>query len=304
MIVIASLIVKSNIRKKQSAKRHNHTISEATQSAEGDTIIMIRLLLFVGIFLLAFANCQTETATEKEAKQQTRELIEAAQADSKVKLYDGIIHHRGLGTRGKDTIEVQLVTEEKKVSGFYINHNEGVLYPIKGAKRDNGTLELSAYDDTGGTIELFIGQKNENTIKGEWFNKQEDAGDEQSTFTFTEKQTEIAQEDLKSIQGTYEYTVQGYSSFIILEPIGNKTVKIQSVVTYGSCTGEINGEAYVYNNKLINFFGEDNCFLKLELGKNTINASEISCSFYHGHSCIFDGTYRKVSDDLNWIITG
>lgn len=263
---------------------------------------MIKYLFFAVVFLLAFANCETETATEKEAKQESRELIEAAQADSKVKLYDGTIV-------GKDDIEVQLITEAKKVSGFYINRVQGVLYPIKGVKRDDGTLELSAYDDTGGTIELFIGHREvgtsesqNNTIKGKWFNKQEDAGDEQSTFTFVEKEVEIAQEDLKSIQGTYQYTVQGYSSFIIVEPIGNKTVKLQSVVTYGSCTGEINGEAYVYNHKLINFFGEDNCFLKLEIGENTINASEISCSFYHGHSCIFDGTYRKISDDLKWIM--
>ena len=247
------------------------------------------------MLLLAFANCQTESATEKEVKQETREIIEAAQADSKVKLYNGTIE-------GKDDIEVQLITEKKKVSGFYINRVQGILYPIKGVKRDNGTLELSAYDDTGGTIELFIGESQNNTIKGNWFNKAEDAGEEQSTFTFTEKGIDIAQEDVESIKGTYKYTVQGYSSFIIIEPISNKTVKIQGMVTYGSCTGEINGEAYIYNNKLINYFGEDNCFLKLEIIENAINASEISCSFYHGHSCIFDGTYRKVSDDLNWIM--
>lgn len=258
---------------------------------------MIKYLFITVFFLLAFANCQTETATEKEAEQETRELIKVAQADSKVKLYDGIIE-------GKDNIEVQLVTEANKVSGFYINRVQGVLFPIKGVKRDDGTLELSAYDDTGGTIELFIGESQNNTITGKWFNKQENAGEEQSTFTFTEKENVIAQEDLGSIKGTYEYTVQGYSSFIIIEPIGNKIVKLQSMVTYGSCTGEISGEAYIYNNKLINFFGEDNCFLKLEIGENTINASEISCSYYHGHSCIFDGTYRKISDDLNWIITG
>ena len=263
---------------------------------------MIKYSFFVVLCFLAFVNCKDETATEKEAKQETRELIEAAQADNKVKLYDGKIE-------GKDNIEVQLITEEKKVNGFYINRVQGVLYPIKGVKRDNGTLELSVYDDTGGTIELFIGHQGvgtsespNNTIKGKWFNKQEDAGDEQSTFTFVEKEVVIAQEDLKSIQGTYEYTIQGYSSSIIIKPIGNKTVKLQSIVTYGSCTGEINGEAYIYNNKLINFFGEDNCFLKLEIGENTINASEISCSFYHGHSCIFDGTYRKVSDDSKWIM--
>ena len=253
--------------------------------------------VFIALLLLsAFTNCQNEASTHNQADDNDRKLSESSQKN-KAKLYHGIIE-------GKAAIEVQLVTEDKKVNGFYINEKEGILYPIKGVKRDDNTLELSAYDDTGGTIELFIGKQNGKTIGGQWFNKKEDGNDLQSTFKFTEKETELEQSDLDFIKGTYEYTIEDYSSFIIIEPTSHNTVKLQGFVTYGSCTGEINGEAYVYNNKLINFFGEDNCFLKLEIGENTINANEISCSYYHGHSCIFDGTYRKISEDLNWIITG
>ncbi len=258
---------------------------------------MSKPVLLAFLLLSAFSNCQNETSTDNQTEHNDAQSAEANQTESKAKLYHGIIE-------GKATIEVQLVTEDKKVNGFYINEKEGILYPIKGVKRDDGTLELSAYDDTGGTIELFIGKQNGKTIAGQWFNKSEGQSDISSTFKFTEKEIELAQKDLEFIKGTYEYTIEDYNSIIIIEPTSNHTVKLQGFVAYGSCTGEISGEAYIYNNKLINFFGEDDCFLKLEIGDNTINASEISCSYYHGHSCIFDGTYRKISEDLNWIITG
>lgn len=249
------------------------------------------ILLFVGI--LFFGSCQNETT--EEANEESRDIIKAAVADSKVKMYDGTI-------TGKRNIEVQLVTEKSKIQGFYIDNTEKIILPIKGVKREDGTIELSAYDETGGTVELFIGKKDGKTIKGDWFNKWEDGNDEKATFSMTEQTETIAKEDLIDLKGTYQYSVEGYTSYIIIEPIGNKTVKLQAMITYRSCTGEAMGEAYIYKNQFIAFYGEDNCFFKLELGKKKIIANEISCSYYHGFGCIFDGEYRKVNDEVNWIM--
>ncbi len=249
------------------------------------------VLLFMGLLLLT--NCDTKNIDE--ATTESQGIIEAAQSDNKVKVYNGTI-------AGKYDMDVQLITDQNKIQGFYNYTKEGLLLPIKGVKREDNKVELSVYDETGGTVELFIGTINEGTIKGEWFNKREDANNETATFTFTEKSSEVPQEDLKSLQGTYEYTVEGYSNFIIIEVIGNKTVKIQAIITYGSCTGEVKGEAYVYNKNQINYFGEDNCFLNLYFDKNIVTATEISCTYYHGFGCIFDGKYRKVSNAFNWVV--
>lgn len=249
------------------------------------------ILLFVGI--LFCVSCQNEVT--EDAKQESREILEAARADSKVKMYNGTI-------TGKRDIEVQLVTDKSKVQGFYLDNKEKLILPIKGVKREDGTVELSAYDETGGTVELFIGTFDDTTLSGKWYNKQEGANGETATFSMEENTDFPPQEDLIDLKGTYEYSVQGYTSYIIIEPIGNKTVKLQAMITYRSCTGEAKGEAYIYNNQFIVFYGEDNCFLKLEIGDKKITANEISCSYYHGFGCIFDGEYRKVNSEVKWIM--
>ncbi|NJN77264.1 MAG: hypothetical protein HC803_02170, partial [Saprospiraceae bacterium] len=121
---------------------------------------------------------------------------------------------------------------------------------------------------------------------------------------FTESTDELPQEDILAIKGTYEYEIDGYTSYLVIEPIGSKTVKIQLMAIYGSCTGEISGEAFIFDANQINFFGEENCFLNMYFDKNVISISEISCAYYHGFKCNFEGKYTKVSEELNWIISG
>jgi hypothetical protein len=247
-------------------------------------------LFIVG--LLMFTNCQTE-ANEDE-KKESDAILKAAQSDNKVKTYDGLI-------QGKFSIEVQLVTEGNLIQGFY--KKEEILLPIKGVQRENNQVELAAYDETGGTVELFIGQITDNAINGEWFDKRQD-GTQTAKFTFTETTNVLPQEDILALKGTYEYDVDGYTSYLIIEPISNKTVKIQMMTVYGSCTGDINGEAFIYDGQHINYFGEDNCFLNIYFENNAAFTKEIACSYYHGFKCNFEGKYTKISDELNWIISG
>jgi hypothetical protein len=114
----------------------------------------------------------------------------------------------------------------------------------------------------------------------------------------------LPQEDILAMKGTYEYEIDGYVSYLIIEPIGNKTVKIQMMTVYGSCTGEISGEAFIYDANHINYFGGENCFLNIYFDNNVVSVSEMACNYYHGFKCNFDGKYTKVSDELNWIISG
>lgn len=249
--------------------------------------------LFI-VSLLLFTNCKTET--NEDERQESKAILEAAQSDNKVKTYDGLIE-------GEFSMEVQLVTEGNLIQGFYLYQKEEILLPIKGVKRENNQVELAAYDETGGTVELFIGEIKDNIITGEWFDKRQD-GTASAKFTFTEKSNVLPQEDVLALKGTYEYDVDGYTSYLIVEPISNKTVKIQMMTVYGSCTGDINGEAFIYDGHLINYFGEDNCFLNIYFENNAASVKEIACSYYHGFKCNFEGKYTKVSDELNWIISG
>jgi hypothetical protein len=249
-------------------------------------------LLIVTLFL--FTNCQTESSND--VQQESEAIIKAAQSDSKVKTYDGLID-------GKSSIEVELVTDGNLIQGFYKDEKGGILLPIKGVKRDDNRVELAAYDETGGTVELFVGEIKDNSITGEWFDKRED-GTQIAKFTFTETSEVLPQEDILAMKGTYEYEIDGYVSYLIIEPIGNKTVKIQMMTVYGSCTGEISGEAFIYDANHINYFGGENCFLNIYFDNNVVSVSEMACNYYHGFKCNFDGKYTKVSDELNWIISG
>lgn len=249
-------------------------------------------ILFM-VSLLLFTNC--ETATDEE-KQTSDTIIKAAQSDSKVKTYSGLIE-------GKFPIQVELITTDNLIQGFYQYENEEMLLPIKGVKRENNQVELAAYDETGGTVELFIGTIEGNRITGEWFDKREN-GTETAKFTLTETSNTLPQEDILALKGTYEYEIDGYASYLIIEPIGSKTVKIQVMTVYGSCTGDISGEAFIYDANHIHYFGEENCFLNIYFDKNVISISEIACDYYHGFKCNFEGKYTKVSDELNWIISG
>jgi|GEM_PF-2105495 hypothetical protein len=248
-------------------------------------------LLIVILFL--FTNCKTESSND--VQQESEAIIKAAQSDSKVKTYDGFVD-------GEFSIELELVTEGNLIQGFYLNRKSEILLPIKGIKRAD-KIELAAYDETGGTVELFVGEINDNIIAGEWFDKRED-GTQIAKFTFAETTKVLPQEDILALKGTYEYEIDGYANYLIIEPIGNKTVKIQLMTVYGSCTGDISGEAFIYDANHINYFGEDNCFLNIYFENDAVLVSEMACNYYHGFKCNFDGKYTKVSEELNWIISG
>jgi hypothetical protein len=270
----------------------NELTNQPINQIDESTDMKYWTLLIVG--LLLFTNCQTESTNE--AAQESEAIINAAQSDSKVKTYDGLIE-------GKFSIEVELVTEGNLIQGFYLNRKSEILLPIKGIKRDDNSVELAAYDETGGTVELFVGEIKDNAIVGEWFDKRQD-GTAIAKFTFSETSETLPQEDILTFKGTYEYEIDGYTSYLIIEPIGNKTVKIQMMTVYGSCTGDIHGEAFIYDANHINYFGEDNCFLNIYFENNAVLVSEMACNYYHGFKCNFDGKYTKVSEELNWIISG
>jgi hypothetical protein len=250
-------------------------------------------LLIIG--LLLFTDCQTETP-DNEVEQESNAIIEAAQSDSKVKNYSGTIE-------GKFPIEVQLVTEGNRIQGFYLYRKGEILLPIKGVKKEHNKIELAAYDETAGTVEIFIGEINDNTISGEWFDKRAETT-AFAKFSFAETSMELPQEDILAMKGTYESEINGYTSVVVIEPIGNKTVKIQVMTVYGSCTGEITGEAFIYDSNHLNFYGEENSFLNIYFDNNTVSLYEIACSYHHGFKCNFNGKYTKVSDESNWIISG
>ncbi len=202
---------------------------------------------------------------------------------------------------GLYSIDMHLIIEEQAVRGCYIG--EGKTFPIKGALRAKNQLELSVYNESKEVEELFMGTLSDDkkSYKGKWFSI--DAGSEKFDFELNQQPLEISNETLSNLTGTYEYTVQDLTSYLIVEAQTNQTLKIQAVTAYGSCTGEIEPSiVYLFNSTQFNFYGDEDCFIHFEMEDNQISIEENICLYYHGSRCSFDGNYRKVSEEVNWIL--
>lgn len=205
---------------------------------------------------------------------------------------------------GKYSIKMHLIIEDKSVKGSYFYDAYEELLPIKGAIRPDGQLELSIYDETKEITELFMGKLSDerDSYTGEWFLI--DAGAERFEFTLKTKTLELPPVSIEHLTGTYEYTIQDMTSYLVIETQADQTVKFQTVTSYASCTGEVEPSiAYFYSPTQINFYGEEDCYINLAIQKdNTIEVRETVCLYYHGSRCTFDGIYKKVSDKVNWIM--
>lgn len=250
----------------------------------------MRVLSFLLIMGLIMSGCESEISEVIEEES----IIKTEKKErKKVQNYTGII--------GRErSIEMQLIIDDKIIVGNYMDKKAETILPIKGVLRDGNKAELSVYEPSGDIIELFIGTIEKGKLKGEWFDKTAVA-EVKADFSLTKKTSTVTKDFINKIKGTYEYEVEDYISTIIIEPIDKQIAKVQILVTYGSCTGDILNEAYIYDTEHINLYDKDDCFLNLYFNENTISITEIHCMYHHGFGCVFEGKYQKISKELNWV---
>jgi hypothetical protein len=239
---------------------------------------------------LILNSCESESS---EVTEQLPIIKTEKKIIEKIHNYNGII-----GT--ERNIEMQLIINDKVIVGNYMDRRTEMITPIKGVLRDGNQAELSVYEPSGDVIELFIGTIEKDKITGEWFDKTVTV-ETKSDFSLMKKTSIVTDDFINKIKGTYEYEVEDYTSTIVIEPINKQVAKVQMSVTYGSCTGDIQNEAYIYDTQHINLYDKDDCFLNLYFNENSISVTETHCMYHHGFGCIFEGKYRKISNELNWI---
>ncbi len=251
----------------------------------------MRRLFFLLIIGLIMSSCESETSDITETQTIVQKEVEEAE---KTYNYKGLI--------GKErNIEMQLIINNKTIVGNYMDKKAETILPIKGVLREDNRIELSVYEPSGEIMELFIGTFQNEKIIGEWFDKTA-VVETKFDFSISKIASSVTEDFLEQLKGTYEYEVEDYISTIIIEPMGKHIVSVQMVVTYGSCTGDIQNEAYIYDTQHINLYDKDDCFLNLYYNENIISITETHCMYHHGFGCVFEGKYHKVSNELNWIM--
>lgn len=256
-------------------------------------------ILSIFICFWMITSCQESTSiSDKKTETSTAEKAPTPVVpinQSTVYIFEGEI-------ADKYPIQMQLIIKNRSIKGSYYYKKYKELLPIKGALRKDGSIDLSVYDITRTITELFQGKFEENgaIFSGIWTTIGQRGKRHQ--FKLEAKTLDLDENTLSTITGTYEYTIQGFKNYLMIEIQDEKTAKIQMAVNYGSCTGDVEGVAYFYNNGHINFYGEEDCYLKLLVDGNKITVTEAVCDFYHGLRCNFDGVFKKTSAKANWIL--
>ncbi|MDX1939275.1 MAG: hypothetical protein SFU99_01920 [Saprospiraceae bacterium] len=114
------------------------------------------------------------------------------------------------------------------------------------------------------------------------------ATQEETPATSTESQ------DLQALTGIYEFGNEASTGTLNIEYKGNnQIVFLLSVGTASGCTGEIDGEATLGENKTATFSTENCASITFTFIENAVDVAEQGCDFFHGMRCGFGGKYSK-----------
>ena len=203
------------------------------------------------------------------------------------------------GKIGDDAIEMQLYIDSTKfIRGSYFYEKYQTLLHFKGALSEDGRMALKVYDITKEEVENFKGRITSDwTFSGIWFKIE--AGAEKLPFALAEIQPLLLSN--AKIEGTYQFDTATYQQTLSIRKVKNNQFEFQISIRSLSCTGEIEkGVALFHNKNNANFYGEEDCYINFDFNGNWINVGGL-CAYFHGMKCSFDGGYKKISNQVNWI---
>jgi len=257
----------------------------------------MKKLLLLQLILLVTACGESEQSSEINGKDSLRiqnplSLDELSNNETIVKILEGEID-------GHD-VEMQImVTPDKSVQGSYFYKKYEKLLPFRGRLSGDGRMKLEVYDITTNIVEYFKGRLSDDwSFQGKWFKVEQDS--KSLAFNLSLKKNNKIKIP-KALAGTYQLDTTGVSKKMTIREAANGKFQFQISID-ASCSGVIEGNwAYLQSDKVANFYGEENCYVHFELLDNAIKIREADCLYYHGAQCGFDGTYRKTSNEINWI---
>jgi hypothetical protein len=234
-------------------------------------------------------------STEEEVTDSLPNLEFSDAQTSIMKHFSGII----------DSVPVAMqmvIASDSSIRGTYFYKKYKGLLPFKGQIARDGRVMLTVYNIQLEEVEYFKGRMNSDwTFNGKWF-KVEAGADKRDFELKVIPEEEKEEEIVENLAGTYLFSSKSTEQKLNIRAVTSKQFEFQMMVAEGGCTGEIEtGIAYFEAGGDANFYGEEGCYISFKMRNNKIFIKETDCNYYHGMRCTFDGSYKKTSNQVDWI---
>ena len=198
------------------------------------------------------------------------------------------------GTISSYPIIMTLSKKGKTLTGTYTYKRKGLTFKINGEIDSLGNLNINEFGDKGVITGVFKGQYSENRIVGNW---QRPDGSGILPFSMVQSALNEAdfmkpQLDLTKLAGNYS---TGTKSLSIRGNVSDGFIRFELTVGTEMCMGDITGIANITQSGESAIFqsNEDGCIITFSFKPDGIVVEEMSCDYWHGYSCNFNGKYRK-----------